>query len=212
MARFDARTLRAFVPRDERAYASALVYPRVFTSRQCRRIESAADELDVVSGEVGTGEADYGEDAAVRRARIGWIPDVAPYRWIYDKLTSVVQRANRAYGYDLIGFTEEIQFTHYDEPGAFYDWHQDGLEGDLAGRKLSLVVQLTSPDDYVGADLELFGIQQERTAAAQAAWAADARRQGTVVVFPAFEFHRVTPLVRGARRSLVCWIGGPPFR
>jgi PKHD-type hydroxylase len=32
------------------------------------------------------------------------------------------------------------------------------------------------------------------------------------VVFPSFEFHRVLPLRRGVRRSLVAWVGGPPFR
>ena len=80
---------------------------------------------------------------------------------IFDKLTKVAQRANRLYGFDLLGFTEDMQFTMYDRPGAFYDWHQDGLEGEMAGRKLSLVVQLSDPDDYAGGELQLFNIIED---------------------------------------------------
>jgi hypothetical protein len=37
-------------------------------------------------------------------------------------------------------------------------------------------------------------------------------RQGTVVVFPSLEYHRVLPLRSGVRYSLVSWVSGPAFR
>jgi PKHD-type hydroxylase len=120
--------------------------------------------------------------------------------------------SHQTYGFDLAGFTEDLQFTTYDRPGSFYTWHQDGLDGAVAGRKLSLVVQLSDPASYEGSDLELLDVAEDYSDDDRAAWRTRARRRGTVIAFPAFEYHRVTPLISGTRHSLVCWIGGPPFR
>lgn len=213
MRRFSVQTVRAFVPDVTSPYECALVYPSVFSARQCDRIiDAAADlgnEVARVGGVDGGGGAEL--DDGIRRSRVAWIPAEQPYNWIYDKLASVVRRANRVYDFDLIGFTEELQFTEYEDAGAFYTWHQDGLDGELAGRKLSLVVQLSGPDDYEGGNLELFGLDGGEADGGSVRPPA-VRERGTVVVFPAFEFHRVTPLLSGRRRSLVCWVGGPPFR
>jgi len=208
MRRFSVQTVRAFVPEENRPYQSALVYPSVFSARQCDRILDGVADLATDDAHVGSGDGETERDDGIRRARIGWIPSDELFGWIYDKLAAVVRRANHLYDFDLIGFTEELQFTEYEGAGAFYTWHQDGLDGELAGRKLSLVVQLSDPDDYEGGDLEIFALDDEVASERPMAM----RRRGTVVVFPAFEFHRVTPLVSGTRRSLVCWVGGPPFR
>jgi PKHD-type hydroxylase len=64
-------------------------------------------------------------------------------------------------------------------------------------------VQLSDPADYDGGELEFMMhrsvVQAERA-------------QGTVVLFPSFLQHRVRPVTRGVRRSLVFWVHGPPFR
>ncbi len=212
MRRFSVQTVRAFVPDGSAAYESALVYPAVFTTRQCDRIVDGAADFATDAGQVGSDVAEH--DDTIRHARIAWIPADEPWTWVYDKLAAVVGRANRVYGFDLIGFTEDLQFTEYEGEGAHYTWHQDGLHGELAVRKLSLVVQLSDPDDYDGGDLELFAVDDgtEDGADTTADWRTKVRGRGSVVVFPSFEFHRVTPLVSGTRRSLVSWVGGPPFR
>lgn len=212
MPKFTAETLRAFVPVVDRPYDSALVYERVFTRRQCARIVELGLSLSADDALIGESDDDTVEEAASRKSRTAWIEPRDDALWIFDKLTKIAQRANRVYGFDLIGFTEDAQFTMYDEPGSFYDWHQDGLAGELAGRKLSIVVQLSDPDEYEGGELELFNIVHEAGAEYADAWSEEARGQGSVVVFPAFEYHRVLPMVAGERYSLVCWIGGPPFR
>jgi PKHD-type hydroxylase len=209
--RFSGQTIRAFVSEERRAYQPARVYPSVFTARQCDRIIEQAVGLATEAAHVGVADEEVEHDRGIRRSRIAWIPAEEPFIWICDKLTAVVRRANRIYDFDLIGFTEDLQFTEYEGAGAHYTWHQDGLDGELAGRKLSLVVQLSDPDDYEGGDLELFamdGVEDEDTAD----WRTTARQRGSVVAFPSFEYHRVTPLVSGTRRSLVSWVGGPAFR
>ena len=204
MKRFTVDTIRAFVPDERRPYECALVFPAVFSDRQCDRILAQAAELTTDDAHVGDGLAETTQDEAIRRSRIAWIPADDAHTWIYDKLAAVVARANRRYEFDLIGFTEDLQFTEYSGEGAFYTWHQDGLDGDLAARKLSMVVQLSDPADYTGGALEFFAMDGSEPATMRA--------RGSVVVFPSFEFHRVAPLTSGVRRSLVCWVGGPAFR
>ncbi|MDC3402477.1 2OG-Fe(II) oxygenase [bacterium] len=211
MNRFTVATIPTFIPAESRPYECALVYPAVFSERQCDQILQHVAGLATDDAQVGDGLAEAEYDDGVRRSRVAWIPADDTSAWIHDKLTAIVRRANRSYDFDLIGFTEDLQFTEYSGAGAFYTWHQDGLDGDLAVRKLSMVVQLSGPDDYEGGELEFFALNGEgsdpepdrRTAI---------RGRGTVVAFPSFEYHRVTPLLSGTRRSLVCWIGGPPFR
>lgn len=211
MPSFSVNTIRAFVPEHDRPYECALVYPGVFTERQCDRILADTAALATDDAGIGDGIGETEHDVAIRRSTIGWITADEPFVWIYDKLARVVERANRSYGFDLIGFTEDLQFTEYAGAGAFYTWHQDGLDGDLAARKLSMVVQLSDPADYEGGDLEFFSLDGDGAAPDPGRRAAT-RARGTVIVFPSFEYHRVTPLLSGTRRSLVCWVGGPPFR
>ena len=124
----------------------------------------------------------------------------------------MAERANRRYGFSIDGLAEDLQFTIYDRPGAFYTWHQDGLDAEVSHRKLSIVVQLTEPSRYSGADLEFLEVDADYDDVQRDEFHSRCRRQGTAVVFPSFEFHRVTPLVAGVRHSLVCWVAGPPFR
>ena len=39
----------------------------------------------------------------------------------------------------------------------------------------------------------------------------DIRDQGSVIVFDSRDFHRVTPVTKGTRYSIVCWTVGPNF-
>lgn len=199
------------VPTGTARYQTHVLLPRAFTAAECHEIVELGCGLtpDVASLQDGEVPA---TDPALRRARVAWLAPDERTAWIFERLAELAARANATYGFDLSGFAEDLQFTSYDEPGAFYTWHQDGLSGEVATRKLALVVQLSDPADYEGADLELFDQVADLTAE-ELATANEARRaRGTAVAFPAFEYHRVTPLVSGVRRSLVVWISGPPFR
>ena len=106
--------------------------------------------------------------------------------------------------YDINGFHEHLQYTVYDGSGTHYDWHVDNnMLTDLPPRKLSMSVQLSDPDDYDGGGLEISD--------GQIVEATDARGS-SVIVFPSYRVHRVTPVTEGVRRSLVVWANGPPFR
>lgn len=193
-------------------YQAYEIHQRAFTQRQCARIVALGESLVADdAGLEGTGGEEV-NDHSIRRSRTAWIPPDDDSWWIYDKLAAIAARANRRYGFDLTGFGEDLQFTMYDEPGAFYSWHQDGLDGGVADRKLSIVVQLTDPDDYEGGDIQFFEVVDDYEPDEMANFSFHSRQLGTAVVFPSFEYHRVLPMRAGARHSLVAWVTGPPFR
>jgi PKHD-type hydroxylase len=188
-----------------------LVFEAALSADECEQVIGRGE---VLSREAALLEDDGGRDVddALRRAAVTWLEPDPELAWLYQRLDELVEEANEVYGFALVGFGEDLQYTLYDEPGSFYTWHQDGLDGDVATRKLSLVVQLSDPDDYEGADLEFLDVVEDYEPAERDEWRAAVRARGSVVVFPAFEYHRVTPLRSGVRRSLVCWVSGPRFR
>jgi PKHD-type hydroxylase len=82
-----------------------------------------------------------------------------------------------------------------------YVWHTDSLPGDSV-RKLSFTIQLTDPAEYDGGDLEFMPANIDKKI----------REQGSMTIFPSFRTHRVSPVTRGVRHSIVGWIYGPDFR
>lgn len=69
-------------------------------------------------------------------------------------------------------------------------------------RKVSVTVQLSSPEEYEGGDLE-FNLGNVISGP---------REQGAAVIFPSFYLHRVTPITKGVRKSFVLWVGGEPYK
>jgi PKHD-type hydroxylase len=147
-----------------------------------------------------------GEDDknSVRKSNIKWLPVNDEWNWVYDRISNQITEANKAlWQFNLHTIIDNIQFTEYEGNGGHYDWHLDIGPRSINHRKVSVVVQLSNPDDYVGGDLEL---HPGNTSFAVP------RAKGAVVVFPSFLLHRVTPLTSGLRRSLVLWAGGEPYK
>ena len=143
-------------------------------------------------------------DAGYRAARVGWLYPGRDTRAVFDLLAAVTERANATFGFDLVGFAEPVQYTVYEAPSVGYAWHVDMVDAPAElQRKLSLTVQLSDPSEYEGGGLEF----RQGCSIIEAP-----RAKGAVVAFPSWAPHRVTPVTRGVRRSLVAWVGGPSFR
>lgn len=151
-----------------------------------------------------------------RKSDIVWMSD----EWIYKEIHPYIHRANTNSGWNFQwDWSEACQFTEY-KKGQYYDWHCDCYEmpydnpenQNVHGkqRKLSMTLSLTDPDEYVGGDLEFdFRNTDEGS---QPRVCQEVRKKGSVIVFPSFVWHRVTPITKGTRHSLVCWNIGYPFR
>ncbi len=168
---------------------------KVFTPEECARVVAVGDSLPGQDGGVEKGENLY------RVSRIAWIEPNDGTAWIFHRLALAIVEANRAYGFELVGFAEALQYTVYG-PGQRFDWHMDLGPGHTSARKLSITLQLSGPDDYSGGALEFIGRPD----------APERRALGSMTIFPSYVAHRVTPVESGIRRSLVAWAYGPSFR
>ena len=140
----------------------------------------------------------------IRITQLAWIEHKPETEQIYNRLAGIVQDLNtNFYRFALTGL-ENLQYTIYDAGGGgHYDWHIDFGHTNHKPRKISLSVQLSNPADYDGCDLQFQIDSNIQTAP---------RTRGTVIAFPSFFLHRVTPVSRGVRKSLVLWATGPEFR
>lgn len=143
-------------------------------------------------------------DANVRLSTVSWLEQSDSTIWLYDKLGYIVRQVNgQFFDFDIAGMAEQFQYTVYENNGSHYTWHMDkGVMNGNPPRKLSISVQLSDPDEYEGGDLEFMPGASILKAP---------RDKGIVVAFPSWVLHRVTPVTRGCRRSLVVWVCGPKW-
>jgi len=142
----------------------------------------------------------------VRSSKIKWIPHNSEWDWLYNKFKDMISEANNElWKFNIHDIIENIQYTEYHATDdGHYDWHQDIGPGDASLRKISLTVQLTDSESYTGGDLEIWqgGKVHDPTP----------RGSGIVIIFPSYMMHRVSPVTRGVRRSLVLWVGGQHYK
>jgi len=153
-----------------------------------------------------------------RNSNIVWMND----RWIYDQIQPYIHQANKAAGWNFDwDWSESCQFTKYGK-GQYYDWHQDGWEGSYNTpgnlnthgkvRKLSVTCSLSDPKDYKGGELEFNFCNPEKKEKENIKKCKEILPRGSIVVFPSFVWHRVCPVLKGTRYSLVIWNLGYPYK
>jgi PKHD-type hydroxylase len=180
-------------------YANYYYYQNVFTESEIEKIHSLGQASPVEKGSV----TDSGKLTETRISDVSWIDEKEESSWLYQKISSLVDEANKAmWEFDIYGFHDSLQYTTYYGGGGHYDWHTD-VGPMMANRKVSIVLQLTNPDEYEGGNLQLNGGEGIVEAP---------KDFNTMIIFPSFMLHRVTPVIKGTRKSLVTWLAGPNFR
>jgi PKHD-type hydroxylase len=151
-----------------------------------------------------------------RDSNIVWMND----EWVYKEILPYVRAANRNAGWNFEwDWSESCQFTIY-RKGQYYDWHCDSWkkpyenEGPTKGkvRKLSVTVTLTDPKEYAGGELEFDFRNTDPGKKRNIKTCIEILPKGSLVVFPSFVWHRVKPVTKGERNSLVIWNVGYPFK
>jgi len=153
-----------------------------------------------------------------RNSKIVWMED----RWIYEEIMPFVHEANKKAGWNFnFDFAETSQFTKYGK-NQYYDWHCDSFEFpynqpnniNLHGkiRKLSVTCTLSDPSEYKGGELEFNFNNPEKTKKQNIKKCLEILPKGSLVVFQSFVWHRVCPVTKGTRYSLVIWNLGYPFQ
>jgi PKHD-type hydroxylase len=175
----------------------------LFTPEQCQMVIDAGRRQRPQKAQVGMNKPKGGVDTNKRITTISWIPfkEMQP---MYDQINEFIQKANRNhFGFGDIQITEQAQFTEYPE-GGFYDWHMDTdvtMKHEPPVRKISMTLLLSPENQFEGGDLELMAPGKKVKL-----------KQGHAIIFASFLNHRVAPVTRGVRQSLVMWFGGEPFK
>jgi len=165
-------------------------------------VDKIVDLSKNFSFEKGTTVSTQKTDEA-RKSQIKWLPYDNTTEWIVDKLIGQITEANQIWKFEISSILDSIQYTEYNGDGGHYDWHMDIGPENISHRKISAVVQLSNPSEYDGGKLQLKNGPGEIDVP---------QGKGTVIVFPSFLLHRVTPLTKGNRKSLVFWVGGGHYK
>jgi predicted 2-oxoglutarate/Fe(II)-dependent dioxygenase YbiX len=144
-------------------------------------------------------------DTSIRKTKVNWLPANHIYNKILCKYVTTTNE--KQYHYNLTKFTP-CQFARYDV-GDFYDYHQDSGQSkadyENETRKISMTVQFSDPKDYEGGEFYFYNGNKKETEP-------PIQEQGSILIFDSNMWHRVTPVTKGVRYSLVSWSLGPSFR
>lgn len=154
----------------------------------------------------------------IRNSNVTWLDDL----WIYKEIHPFIHIANKNANWNFNwDWSEACQFTKYNL-NQYYDWHCDSWDkpynkpgSSMHGkiRKLSVTCQLTDCSEYEGGELEFdFRNQEPLKRKNNNFFTVNPQKKGSIIVFPSFVWHRVKPVTKGVRYSLVLWNLGYPFK
>ena len=118
---------------------------------------------------------------------------------IHSMLQEVWDEASSFIG-TTVDFVEPYELKQYGI-GNFFGKHTDNynsLSEDI-DRKITMSVQLSNDEDYVGGDLLILNQQLSR-------------KKGSIIAFPSLLTHQVNPILKGERWSLISWAWGPEWK
>tara|TARA_Y100001951_G_scaffold104496_1_gene116285 strand:+ start:1274 stop:1822 length:549 start_codon:yes stop_codon:yes gene_type:complete len=137
----------------------------------------------------------------VRNSNVCFLSDY----WIRESFSGYFYTANRNAGWNFqFNEFEHFQFTEY-KKNQFYKWHTDSFLSDKLIRKVSGIITLSNPKEYTGGELQIKTPEDKIIKMGK-------KPRGTLIVFPSFLRHRVTPITSGTRHSLVIWARGENFK
>ena len=173
----------------------------LFSPTQCEDIIKAGHNEKLQEAELSAKDIKINKNK--RNTNISWIPfDKLPQ--MYESVEQTLYNINiNHFGFEDVNITEPAQFTEYNK-GGFYDWHMDlNISGKNSPpvRKISMTILLSDPSTFIGGELEFM----EKNKFSDL-------KQGQAIFFASFIRHRVAPVQKGIRRSLVMWFGGKPFK
>ena len=212
--------------------------PKYFNEQEIGQLEAIAMQKNIQTSKIGPSVTDPdaeiqtgNTDDRIRQATNAWIePNELPQN-IHDKLWAGTMEAKQSCGWNYnIEYMEPGQYTIYEErkdkfTGDFYTWHTDAtpnLYDNGMQRKISTCVQLSDPDDYEGGWFEWIESEPvfNRIKLSDGYLKIDdfihtipfsAKEKGSLMVFPAWVHHQVTPIISGTRKSFITWFCGYPL-
>jgi PKHD-type hydroxylase len=193
-------------PRQSKGKSQTAYWENFLTTEEINKILAIPEWLNVQDACVGT-STDFEIDKRLRTTDVGWLYSNEYTVWIWERIANVVADVNSEFfKFNLTGCYEPIQLGVYKATDqGHYDWHTDALSTDrTVPRKLSMSLLLSDPSEFEGGELQVKTYNDDVQTLAMI--------KGRAWFFPSYTLHRVTPVTKGVRRSLVLWVGGPEFK
>ena len=177
--------------------------------------KNPSSKAEIINSQVK--ESGFTEDE-IRDTDITWISsETEETRELYFNIGKLIENANNQFFNYNISLIETLQHSVYNAPTGHYDWHIDAMHKGQHGltRKISFSIGLNDPNEYEGGNLEFDFRDQvdwENNKTIATRECTEIRPRGSIVVFPSFMWHRVKPVLKGTRYSLVFWCVGHPWR
>lgn len=188
------------------------LYDNVFTNDEIEYIKNAVQKYSHTFERATVGDLKHPEDKGikndVRRSTATFLSYEDPeLLWAFKRISQYIANVtSQKFRYNL-SYIEPLQYTMYhgdNNNNDFYDWHlddSDHMKSNNLIRKLSFSILLTEPDiEHVGGNFQL-KLNKDDTNIIM--------KKGSILFFPSYVLHRVTPVTKGTRISLVGWINGP---
>ncbi|HCY81926.1 MAG TPA: hypothetical protein DHV22_10175 [Xanthomarina gelatinilytica] len=90
-------------------------------------------------------------------------------------------------------------FNKYDSKNkGEYDWHVDSSNSNVYDTKLTLILNI-SDQKYEGGDFQIYGTGTTP----------EFKKAGDMILFHSYLPHKVTPVIKGVRKTLTVFLNGP---
>lgn len=184
------------------------VIPNAVSQQSLHAIQKYISKKELFDASVKSGGKSTADDNT-RSTLMCWLSegnevpeDVLP---VYHELCAIARQVNDVYWKYMLEGWEPFQYGEYRaDKNGHYTWHVDTTARFNGGhvRKLSFSLGLSHRHEYEGGNLEIkYGQESFKYKIGK----------GDMVIFPSWQLHRVTPVTKGIRKTLVGWGRGPNF-
>jgi PKHD-type hydroxylase len=191
-------------PKKKFETTSVAYWENFLTEEDINKILNLPEWNNLKEGQIGNERV----NTSIRDSKINWLSLNQDTLEIYQKISNTISFVNsRFFNFDLSGLYEQIQLGLYDSKDkGHYDWHIDCGYEDYTNvpRKLSMALLLNSTEDFEGGE---FQVKVDSDVSKNLEL-----KKGRAWFFPSWVLHRVAPVTKGVRKSLVVWAGGPSFK
>ena len=196
--------------------------PNLFSPDECADIINnglnnwTEKESQIQRDADGKIEQNFVEDLDYRNTTL-FIPS-EPDKELFDKILGNIMGFNSSgdgFGFEIAGMAEPPNMMRYLAPDIHpkgmpgkYDWHMDVGPGPVPSmRKLSYSILLNA-GEYEGGELAFHIGRNAEPHPGQT----ETSSVGNIVCFPSYLIHRVLPVTKDTRYSMVGWVHGNSFR
>ena len=146
----------------------------------------------------------YEQDPNIPERKVWDFPKDKKTREFIKGLIYHINNANQKYQFELFKIIELYYLEYSPKDTTPLDWHMDiGHTPPSNTRKVSFSIMANEPSEYEGGNLEISSVPDTTQIP---------KNMGGMVCFPSFLPHRVTPITKGIRKSIIGFAGGRPYR